>query len=323
MTKSATGPSPSAASLKRLHDRVFLQISAMAHEARLLNFTPIRDRLLAHGQDANAHYREIEARRDRLLVEWKKLTPAMPETRLPPSPPGSGSQAFTLPNSLPWDVWPSLGQSGTVPIGRANEGLVTVAPGTKCSIQTFYLDDTGAVFFGGDIVGRPLEGWPTNPGRPSPNGHEWVHQWYYVIPFFAPDVLSTFTYTLDVAVQAALVWVVEPAFLFTVVSVGETATFTGQDLEVDTIVGWPLAAVAVNSMSDFARGSVGIRRSFVVGANQRPAVLLVVAFAAFLPERRSEVVFDPYQTFIAPGLETGVSKGLIRYSYEPLLLAEG
>src|SRR5258705_459888 len=121
MTKSATGPSPSAASLKRLQDRVFVQIAVMAHEARLRNFTPIRDRLLAHGQDANANYREIEARRDRLLVEWRKLTPAMPEATRPPSRGGSGPglPAFTLPKSLPWGVWPSPGQSGTLQIGRA------------------------------------------------------------------------------------------------------------------------------------------------------------------------------------------------------------
>jgi hypothetical protein len=200
---------------------------------------------------------------------------------------------------------------------------VTIAPGTYGSIKTFILRDIGPVYFGGDIVGQPVQGYPTNPGRPSPNGHEWVHQWYYVIPFFAPEVPSTFTYTLDVSVQAATAFVVEPASLFTVVSVGETNTFTGQDLDVDTIVGWPLAAVAVNSMTDYARGSVRVRRSFAVGANQKPAVLLVVAFAAFLPEDHSEILFDPYQTFIAPGVKTGVSPGLIQYSYEPLLLVEG
>src|SRR5262249_30633124 len=101
MTKSTTGPSPSAASLTRPQARVFLQIAVMAHEARLRSFTPIRDRLLAHGQDANANYREIEARRDRLRVEWKKLSPATPEAM--PSRRGSGPRphAFTLPKSLP------------------------------------------------------------------------------------------------------------------------------------------------------------------------------------------------------------------------------
>jgi hypothetical protein len=296
----------------------------MAHDARLRDFTPIRDRLLAHGQDANAAYREIEARRDRLLVEWKKLAPAMPEARWPPSRGGSdpASDAFTFPKFPPGDAWPMAGQSGTVQMGRATEGLVTVAPGTYGSIETSYASDTGTVYFGGYLVGKPIEGEPANPGTHSPNGHEWVHQWYYVIPFFAPEVLSTFTYALDVSVKATTIQVVEPASLFAVVSVGETASFTGQDLDVDTIVGWPLAAVAVNSMTSVTQGSVRVRRSFAVGASQKPAVLLVVAFAAFLPEDNAAILFDPYRTFIAPGLQTGVSPGLIQYSYEPILLAE-
>jgi hypothetical protein len=324
MTKSATSPSPSAVSLKRLQDRVSLQTALMAHDARLRNFTPTRDRLIAHGQDANAAYREIETRRDRLLVEWKKLAHALPEARWPPSRGGRDprSHAFTFPKFPLGDTWPLPGQSGTVQMGRATDGLVTVAPGTYGSIRTSYASDTGTVYFGGYIVGKPIEGEPANPGTLSPNGHEWLHQWYYVIPFFAPEVLSTFTYTVDVSVRANMIQVVEPASLFAVVSVGETANFMGQDLDVDTIVGWPLAAVAVNSMTSIAQGSVRVRRSFAVGASQRPAILLVVAFAAFLPEDNAEILFDPYRTFIAPGLQPGVSPGLIQYSYEPILLAE-
>ena len=93
------------------------------------------------------------------------------------------------------------------------------------SIATSARTTTGGIFFGGDIVGKPIEGFPTNPGSPSPHGHVWLRNWFYVIPFCAPDAPSMLTYTFDVHVQAAAVIAIPPAFFFSFVSIGETASF--------------------------------------------------------------------------------------------------
>jgi hypothetical protein len=50
-------------------------------------------------------------------------------------------------------------------------------------------------------------------------------------------------------------------------------------------------------------------------------VLLVVGFAASLPENHSEIIFNELESFIAPVSAAGV-KGIVQYSYEPVLVVQ-
>src|SRR5580704_8503671 len=77
---------PPAVNVKGLQELKLLQAELLAHDGQLRNFAPLRDRLASSGRDANAMYRKIEARRDQVMAELKKLTPA------PVRPaPGTGS----------------------------------------------------------------------------------------------------------------------------------------------------------------------------------------------------------------------------------------
>src|ERR1700733_8642785 len=62
--------------MKGFQERKLLQAQLLGHDAQLRNFTPLRDRLLASGQDATAKYRQILAKRDQVMAELTKLAPA-------------------------------------------------------------------------------------------------------------------------------------------------------------------------------------------------------------------------------------------------------
>jgi hypothetical protein len=78
MMESATAFAPLSVNATGLEERMFVCAALMDHDAQLQNFTPLRDRLVASGQDANAKYCEIQSERDRLRAEWKKLAHPLP-----------------------------------------------------------------------------------------------------------------------------------------------------------------------------------------------------------------------------------------------------
>src|SRR5947209_12498867 len=119
---------------KGLKELKLLEAELFAREAQLRTFTPLRDRLVASGQDANAAYRRIQSRRDNLAAQLAKLTPA--PVRLPATAPGSVRPVTSLfslaiePARLITGLGPWFGSSGSVQIGRAQEG-VNVTPHGK------------------------------------------------------------------------------------------------------------------------------------------------------------------------------------------------
>ena len=88
MSESAKQSSRPPVNLKGLQELVLVSASLMRLNAQLRNFTPLRDRLVAHGQDASAAYRQIESRRDQVMAEPQETHPG----------PGSpGPSAKVLP----------------------------------------------------------------------------------------------------------------------------------------------------------------------------------------------------------------------------------
>jgi hypothetical protein len=322
--------SPSEVDLATLEQQTLLELRLMTHEAQLRDFDRLRDHLTAHGKDANAKYREIESRRDELGSELRRLTARRHEAlrsaseHYVASEVASRQAAVSFPRIFPvTGFWPAY--SGTIQMGQANEGRVWNAPGTKGTIYTAHLSETGGIHFGGDVVGAPIEGYPVNPGTYDPSGHQlFLHQWYHVVPFPPPTVDSTLTYAFDVNVQAGLALVEEPAWLYSKVYVGETANYNGQlwTVTMGGLVGWPLNGIQITSPMLYARGQVDAFRSFFVPANRQPAIVVMSTFAAVL-DPRAEVIFDHILSFLAPLSRSGDREGVVNFGYTPRLSVEG
>ncbi len=327
---------PRVVNLQGFQERKLLQAELMGHDSQLRNFTPLRDRLVASGQDANTIYRQIQSRRDQVMDELKKLTPApvRPDPGLGPVLRPGGS-VLALPIApvrfLPPYYGPWFGYSGTVQMGRGYEGTVVNAQGkypSSGSIYTVALNDTGGITFDGDLTVGPQE-IPENQYDPTLQ-YFWLRNWTYFIPFPAPVVTSTFTYSLDVFVLADLFLLSGPATLMSFISVGEVANFVGDDIEANTDAGWPLVAdltqpdLANGSLYNGAYGSVQgqvtVQRSFGVKAGQVPAVAVVLGVVSS-QSMQSEVRLDFASlgdSYISPGSFTrDNSPGIVHFNYNP------
>jgi hypothetical protein len=294
---------------------LLLQMELMHQDAQLRNLPPA-------GGDAAKRYREIQARRDQVAAELKKLAPQS-RTRTP------------RPSTLPWhrglpihshiagprfDVGPGpwFGFSGTVRTGSPLEGINIFPPGSTGILKTQSVADS-SVFFTGDIAALPVEGHPINPG--TFNDHLsiyfWLHNWTYLIPFPAPPVDSTLTYSFPVQVQVATLLVDGTALGWSWVSVGETAHFSGQQINANIGAAFPLAEVDLNPITGLVNGQATVQRSFGVPGGSIPAVAVLVGFAAGL-ERHGEVVFDDaLDNFILIGTDSECER-VIDFRYDPL-----
>ncbi len=320
---------PRVVTLLGFQERKLLQAELMGHDSQLRNFTPLRDRLVASGQDANAMYRQIQSRRDQVMGELKKLTPApvRPDPGLG-SVPRPGGSVLALPIApvrfLPPDYGPWFGYSGTVQMGRASEGVDVIAQGkypSSGSIYTVALNDTGGITFDGDLAVGPQEP-PENQYDPTLQ-YFWLHNWTYFIPFPAPVVTSTFTYSFEVFVLANLFLFSGPATLMSFISVGEVANFVGDDIEANTDAGWPLVAdlTQPGAYSAIYGPFMTVQRSFGVEAGQVPAVAVVLGVVS-AQAMMSEVLFGFSQmppNSISPGSFTRDHKqGIVHFNYNPI-----
>lgn len=326
--RSARIPSVIQTGLKELK---LLQATLMTCNRQLGNFTPLRDRLGASGQDANAAYRRIESRRDQALAELKKLMPpaASISSRARTLPPGSSVLSFPVsPVIFRPPNW-GLGYSGFVQMGRPYEGIDVIPQGkypTTGSIYSVALDEnTSAITFDGDLSVGPAS-LPANQYSPDLD-YFWIHNWTYLVPFPAPVVLSTFTYSFDVTALADIHLLGGPVTLMCFASIGETANFTGQDVPVTTDAGWPLDADLTqpnatggnlyNGSYGSLTGQVTVQRSFTVGAGETPAVAVVLG-AVSCQAMQTEVRLDfPSlgDSYIYPS-SNSVS-GRIDFNYSP------
>ena len=339
--KSMASDRPPSVVTKGLRELKLIQAELLGLDSQLRHFAPLRDRLGASGQDANAVYRKIESRRDQLMAQLKKLTPApirqsAAETSLLPLRLGGSVLSFPIapPRFYPPINGIGFGFSGTVQMGRFYEGIDLIAQGkypVSGSIYTVALDEMGGITFDGDLaVGPPAV--PESDYDPTLQ-YFWLHNWNTLIFFPAPPVASTFTYSFDVAALANIFLLGGPVTLMAFASVGETANYTGQDVEVNTDVGWPLVADLTqpdlangslyNGSYGSVRGQVAVQRSFAVGAGQLPAVAVVLGVVS-CQAMQTEVRLD------FPGLGDGylgigsyarnVGPGLVNFNYNPLPL---
>jgi hypothetical protein len=312
MTKSATRSARLPVKPTGLKERMLVRAALMDHDEQLRNFTPLRDRLVASGQDANAKYREIQSQRDSLLAKWKKLTPTASPVLFPTLP---GSSASLLPIAALKLIGPGLGPwfgySGSVQMGPAQEGENSIPPGVSGSIDTLPngLLANGGVLFTGDLV-------------TSGNAAVWLHNWHYLIGFPAPVVRSVLTYSFGMGVRVSVLGGRGASTFLSFIALGETANYSGPEITVNND-GFPLVT---HFNSSITNGGLNVARSFLVEAGDVPAIALVVGVATALsPE--SEIMFsNDSNCFIClaasidPATAVGpyAERGIVNFHYQPL-----
>jgi hypothetical protein len=325
---------PPSVNVKGLKERKILQVELFRRDSQLRNFAQLRERLVAAGQDANAMYRKIEARRDIVAAELKKITPklvrpanaaalAINPTRsvlsLPIAPP-------RLNNSGLGSIF-GFGYSGSVQMGPAAEGVDTFEGGkypASGDIYTVALSDAGGITFDGDLSVGPAE---IDPNLYDPSlDYFWIHNWSYLIPFPAASILSTFAYSFDVYVQAALNFSGGEGTIYSFISVGETANLqAGEQVVVNTDAGWPLVADMTQSRQyynghyGYMYGDSTVQRSFEVGAGQTPGVAVVLGVICAM-SMMSEVYLNfpgLGEGYITPGGLSENGLGLVNFHYQP------
>ncbi|MGC2422561.1 MAG: hypothetical protein WA405_13030 [Candidatus Acidiferrales bacterium] len=334
-TRTAKGPT---VNLSALNQTKLLQVHCMTYESQLRNFTPLRDRLVAAGKDANAAYRNIQARRDTALDELKRISPPLvvpnPAGKVRgPGPvgltPASPINRFRLP-----PIGPGFGYSGTVPVGFGFDGAEVVPEGEHYaalgSIYTVTLNNQGVVFDGRLIV-EPEPGAQTNDDGGL--DYCWMHNWLYVIDFPAAAAKATFTYAFNVQAYSNVWLRYGDAMLYTFVSIGESASYTGQQIEVNTGVGWPFVVDLTQPYSangsqyngfyhmGYTLGQLTVQRSLIVEAGDTPGVAVVLGVAT-AQSSESAVTFDTSEgeggSLNIASLQNEI--GLVNFSYSPLPL---
>lgn len=302
-----------------LKERMLVRASLMNHDAQLRNFTPMRDRLVASGEDPNAKYREIQSARDRLAAEWKNLGPTASPLLSPALP---GTSATSLPIAVPRvlggpGLAPWLGYSGTVRMPPAQE------------LENQWPDPYGV----SGVIGTLTDGLLPNAGvlftadlRTRAKAELWLHTWQYLILFPRPVVQSVLTYSFGMGVQVDLMGGFGSATFLSFLSLGETPNLTLEGITVHHD-GFPLITNFDHAPPE--AGGLNVTRSFHVGAGELPAVGVVVGVAAGLSEY-SEIYLSPgADNFIclaeaidpATGIGPVNTRGLVNFHYQPLPIA--
>lgn len=306
-----------------LKERILLEAELISCNAQLRNFSSLRDKLSASGQDANGVYRQIESRVGKLTSEIGRA--------LPPIQPAGGRGAAIpfLPGRFGGGGL-GLGFSGTAQLGLGGEGVIVVPQGpypSTGSIYTIALDQPGAVAFDGDLSVGPPEAQKFDPTL----NYFWLHNWNFFLVFPPAIVASTFTYSFEVLASATVFFAGGAVVLTSFASVGEAADYTGQPVNVDTGVAWPLIwdlaqpGPLYNGSYGQVFGKASVSRSFVVQGGQRPAVALVLGMVS-AQSMQSQVRLDfpslPDSYVVAGSFDSGSDRGpgTVQFSYQPLPL---
>ena len=312
MKKSANASARLPVNTKGLKERMLVRAALIHHDEQLRHFAPLRDRLVALGQDANAEYLEIQSERDKLWAKWKKLAPTASPVSFPALPGGVSSLPLVaLQFGGPGGLSPWFGFSGSVLMGPAQEGDNQIPPGVSGSIDTLSggLLSNGSILFAGDLL-------------TSNEAAVWLHNWTYLIVFPPPVVTSVITYSFGVGVQVELLGGQGAATFLSFIALGEAANFTGQEISVNND-GYPLVA---NLGAPMIRGVLNVQRSFLVKGGEVPAVALMMGVATAL-SANSEILFnnDTF-CFICPAatidpataLGPPAERGVVNFHYQPL-----
>lgn len=314
-------------------ERKRLEAELLSLDGQVREFDRVRERLLAAEKDPSEFYRQLQARRDKLVAAIGKLAPS-PSMDAGRPLPRLDQSLLTRP--IAPAVFNSalgifeFGTSGVVQAGPASEGTNVVAQGHyphTGEIVTVPGSYPGSVTFDGQLAVGPEE---IQPSQYDPTvNYFWLRNWKYVVPFPPPTGLSRLTYRFDVYAFVGLNASTPAGQLMAFVSLGETPNLTtGTDITVDIDGGWPLVvdpsqpALHYNGHYGYVDGATSVQRSFMVGAGHVPGVAIVVGVVVALPMMSDLTLFfpglgDSYISILSENMA-----GRIEYTYEPQLLTE-
>jgi hypothetical protein len=318
-------------------ERKRLQVELFGVDGQLRTFAHIRERHVADGKDPSAFYRQLQARREKLLA-------ALGQPRSEPGPTqAAGPRVQAVRPDQPLRIRPvspprfepklggfHFGSSGTVQLAPASEGTNVVPKGPfphTGEIVTIPGSDPGAVVFGGEITVGPAE-VPPDGYNPS-LGYVWLQHWNYLIPFPPPPGLSRLTYRFEVFAFINLTFGGGAGEVLSFVELGETPQLmTGTNVTVDIDGASPLVADLAqpapyyNCHYGSLTGQAVVERSFMVGAGHVPGVAVAVGAAVALPMMSKVALFFAGTGYSGINIFSQNLLGRVEYSYEPQLVAE-
>lgn len=318
---------------KGLQEQELLEAELFSLDAQVRNFGRLRDRFAATGGDASAFYRDLQARRDKIIAALTQFPSRFvpPNIGTPPLSLGRIKEPLLSLPLAPATFIPPLGifgfgTSGYVQMAPATSGVDVVATGTYPTSGDFTQINTGypgQVYFGGVLTVGPDE-LPVGQSWDPTINYFWVRNWKYLIAFPPPSVLSRFTYSFNVDALVSIFFDGLDATAMVFVSVGETANLmTGNDVVVDIPAGWPLMADLTQPTAfyngrygDIEGSQVTVQRSFMVQGGHFPGVAVVVGIIGGLAMGTRAVAFavDQYSVI---AIYTGDNPGRVAYHYEP------
>lgn len=318
-------------------ERKRLEVELFGVAGQLRTFAQIRERLVADGKDPSVFYRQLQARREKLLA-------ALGQPRSEPGPTQAvGPQVQAVRPDQPLQIRPvspprfepklgglHFGSSGTVQVAPASEGANVVAHGKfphAGEIVTIPGSDPGAVVFGGEFGVGPDQ-IPPDGYDPS-LGYVWLRNWQYLIPFPPPPGLSRLTYRFEVFAYVNLHLIGDAGEVLSFVGLGETPQLmTGTNVTAGIDGGYPLMADLAQPAPHYnghygsLTGQVVVQRSFMVGAGHVPGVAVVVGAAALLPMMSELALFFEGTGYSGINIFSQNTLGRVEYSYEPQLVSE-
>jgi hypothetical protein len=315
-----------------------LEAELFSLDGQVRTFGRFRERLSAADKDPSAFYRQLQARREKLVAALKQprsgsmpanlADPRLPVARLdeplsarPISPARFNSRLGIF----------GFGSSGAVQVAPASEDTDVVAQGPfphTGEIVTIPGSYPGSVSFSGHLTVGPDE-IPPDQYDPTIN-YFWLRNWKYLIPFPPVSGLSRLTYRFDVDVLVSLHFSGGEGNVMSFVSLGETPNLTtGTNVTVDIDGGWPLMAdltqpdpQGYNGSYGFVQGQVTVQRSFMVAGGHVPGVAVIVGAIGALSMQSDVDLFFPGLGDSGIDILSQTGVGRVAYSYEPQLVAE-
>jgi hypothetical protein len=330
MSENVKLSKPPGIDTKNLKELKVLEVELFGLEAQIRNFGSLRDRLSAAGKDATVYFRNMEARRAKVIAALKQLRPTPPKVAPTPGPllqPGDALTALPLaPARFITEIGGfGFGTSGFVQMPLATDG-VNVVPHGKYPSSGEFENVAGAypgnIYFQGLLNVGPDE-LPSGDQYDPSLSYVWLRTWKYLVPFPPPTGYSRFTYRFDVSALANLFTEASAGMVFSFVTLGETANLMqGIDVVANIDGGWPLQVDVTqpgplyNGHYGIVTGQVTVQRSFLVEGFHVPGVAIIVGIAAALP-MMSDLNFSiPFEGYSG----IGVNGGRISYHYEPQLV---
>jgi hypothetical protein len=328
--RSSRRHQPPKVNAKEVLKRKRLETELFSLDGQVRGFDRIRERLAATGKDPSVFYRQLQARREKIVATLKQ--PTKPSGAVHPFA-HLEQELLALPiaaakfNHLTGIF--GFGTIGLVQLAPASEGIQdVVAPHNAFphsgNIITVPGSIPGAVMFNGHLQVGP-EQIPADQYDPTIN-YFWIHNWNYLIPFPPPTVESLFSYRFTTYAGFSIMFAGGEGNISSFVTLGVTPNLmTATEVKVGPESVWPLPTTDLTQPAPGYNGHYGevsgratVQGSFMVGAGGVPGIAVVVGTIVALSMMSEVSLYFPslgnsgIEIYSASG-----GAGRVEYCYEP------